>query len=152
KVRVLVLDPRVAGAPDGKEQFELLARQFGRDPLVLLEECRYSTATLLALQEQLGERLEVRFYRQPARGAQDHFFLPGRSYHKYNSDAPSRRLDVIVPYVPDGPEATAWGEGMLRVKDRPDHEQVKRYTEAFGQLWDQAASIEELKMAFRAAA
>jgi hypothetical protein len=153
RVRILVLDPRLADRPSEVDKFKYLAESFDNTPEVLLAECRLTAATLLQLRTQLssfGDQFAVRFYSRPANGAPKGQFLLGRSYHRYSIAQPERRFDLIVPYGQqsengiDSPSRKAF-----RSKDRPNDPVVQQYVASFDQLWAGATPIEDIMQPFR---
>lgn len=148
RVRILVLDPRLADHPTEVDKFKHLAKSFDNTPEVLSAECRLTAATLLQLKTQLssfGDQFAVRFYSSPANGAPKGQFLLGRSYHRYSIAQPEKRFDLIVPYGEqrengvDSPYRKA-----LRSKDRPDDPVVRQYVASFDQLWAGATPIDDI--------
>jgi hypothetical protein len=150
KVRILVLDPRLAFDGAGKAQFIALSSEFGDPPELMLAQCLTSTFALSALagdfKPKYGQRFEVRFYRTayPEASRTGHFLL-GRSAQRYHLHDANRRFDFIVPYDnpaesgKDSPFRLAW-----RIKDRPENAKVQRYTAQFRDVWSSASPMEEV--------
>jgi hypothetical protein len=150
RVRILMLDPRLALDKDGKSKFEALSWQLGDSPRVTFAQCLVSTFALAEIADALkeyGRRFEVRFYRAPVPGATPGHFLLGRSYSKYKRADPSRRFDIIIPYTDphevgiDSPLRRSW-----RIKDAPQNDKVKAYAEAFEAAWRTAAPLAEVML------
>jgi hypothetical protein len=150
RVRIIVLDPRIALEEDKKSEFTALSRQFGDSPQLTLAECLVSTFALAAINEEFsqvyGQRFQVRFYRRPyPDAAKFGHYLLGRSYQKYSMNNPNRRFDMIVPYGnpaevgKDSPHRTAW-----RIKDSAENSLVKQYGEEFEFEWNVAIPLDEV--------
>ena len=98
---------------------------------------------MVALRQRLGEKFQIRFTTTGLPDAHAPFFTHGRSALPYSSAKPNRRLDVIVPRpaTPDGADSLA--HPALVIRNRPNHELVKKYTAAFDTLWEAASPIDE---------
>lgn len=150
KVRILVLDPRLAFENEGRAQFIALSRQFGDTPQLTLAECLVSTFALGATSEDFkqkyGNAFEVRFYRETyPEASKIGYYILGRSYQKYSSHDLNRRIDIIIPYNNpaetgvDSPFRIAW-----RIKDRPDNARVLQYTAEFKNVWNSSIPSAEV--------
>jgi len=143
-VRVVTLDPRMGDESHPRHAaFAALGRAFGQEPWLFEANVWHSTATLVALQERLGERFEIRFTTDGLPDARAPFFTHGRSAHSYSSSKPKRRLDVIVPRPesPDGADSLA--HPAMVIRNRPDHPEVKKYTAALEALWGASAPLDD---------
>ncbi len=146
RIRIVTLDPRIAdpGHPQ-RAAFENLAGRFGQKPWEFEVECWHSIIKLLTLRDDLGEGIEIRLIAEPSPTAPPGYFLLGRSYHAYNSKTPRKRFDIIVPR-PAGEEfraADSPAHPALRLKNRTDNPEVRRFTKEFDLLWQRAQPIDD---------
>jgi hypothetical protein len=150
RVRIIVLDPRIALEEDKKSEFTALSRQFGESPPLTFAECLVSTFALAGINADFrglyGQRFQVRFYRTPyPAAAKFGHFLLGRSYQKYSTHDPNRRFDIIVPYNnpvevgKDSPHRNAW-----RIKDRAQNDLVRQYGQEFEFEWNAGIPLDEI--------
>lgn len=144
RMRVAVLDPRLSDPAHPQHQrFLALAKAFGQSSRELDARLWHSVAVLLFLQEEFGDRLEIRLISAPSPDARAPYFSIGRSGHLYQSFNPKRRLDVIVPR-PDQPTFTdSFSNPGVIIVNRPDHSDVILFTEAFKAMWESATPLDE---------
>ncbi len=136
RVRVVTLDPRMSSAAHPRHgDFVALGRAFGQEPWVFAAKVWHSAATMIDLEDRLGDGFEVRFVSAGLPEAHAPFFSFGRSAHAYRSADPSRRVDVVVarPGSPDGSDSLTHPAEIIR--NRPQHATVLRFTAAFEALW-----------------
>jgi hypothetical protein len=124
-------------------EFASEAAAFGLKIPEYAARCRYSTAVLLHLQEDLGTALEVRFLDTPLPSGHRPFFLAGRSVHLYRANDPAVRLDILVlrPTEPDGMDSLS--HAGLIIRHRPDDAEVKRFRAAFDEAWAAARPADD---------
>jgi hypothetical protein len=150
RVRIMVLDPRIALEEDKKSEFIALSHQFGDSPEQTFTECLVSTYALAKINDAFskvyGQRFQVRFYRsQYPNAAKFGHYLLGRSYQKYSLNNPNHRFDIIVPYNnpsevgKDSPHRGAW-----RIKDSAQNDLVKQYREEFEIEWNAGIPLDEV--------
>ena len=137
RIRVLALDPTLA-TTDPKS-FAGLAECFGQSPAELEAEARLSVEAIrrfkASLPPKARERLEFKLYSDRDGTAQPGYLVPFRSYHRYEAQKPTNRLDVVVPYGINGNGIDSPMRAALVVQDRPDEADVVDATRAFDRIW-----------------
>jgi hypothetical protein len=143
RVRVVTLDPRMSASDHPRhEEFVALGRAFGQEPWVFAAKVWHSVATLIELEERMGDGFEVRFVSEGLADANPPFLSPGRSAHAYHSADPDARVDIIVPRpgTPDGHDSLAHPAKIIR--NRPEDADVVRFTGAFDSLWASGQALD----------
>ncbi len=148
RIRILLLDPRMAFKDNSRADFRAMSHNFGDPASITFAECYLSTIALIEAKKALakyGDRFQVRFYSKPHPDAVENYFILGRSYHKYSTKDKNSRFDIIVPY---GNKKEKNVDSALRraylVKDAPGNARVVQYTTAFDKVWETAAPISEI--------
>lgn len=141
-VRVVSLDPRLADpAHPSHAAFAAQAEAFGQRPWEFGACCWHSTAVLIHLSEELGERFEVRFLDRPSADAVPPHFSIGRSLHVYRHDEPSHCVDVLIPRPAEGGSDSLVHPTVI-VCRRPRNPEVVRFRAAFERLWESAIPMD----------
>lgn len=143
-IRILVLDPSVALAPEHTEKgraFASLARAYGQEPVELRAEVLHSSVVLDQLAANLGTRCEVRVFSEPSATSSLPHWTSSRSYQQWMSENPSRRLDIVVPcprneQPTDSPSGSAW-----RIGNRPNHDLTIGASKEFIELWTKPGTV-----------
>ncbi|MFT4550946.1 MAG: hypothetical protein ACI9UA_004943 [Pseudoalteromonas tetraodonis] len=144
RLRINVLDPRLTDPSNPNHaRFVELAGAFGMTRHELSARCWHSAAVLLHLAEEFGEKIEIRLIAEPVAGAKSPYFCIGRSGHSYQSENPKKRLDVIVPRPAESTNSDSFTHPGLIIKDRPNNDQVIRFTDAFKSAWDNATPLDQ---------
>ena len=142
-VRVLTLDPRLADADHPHHgAFVKYGEAEQLEPWEFSARVWHCCAVLLHLKRELGPRVEVRLVSAPAPDATPPYFSIGRSVHVWRSADPNRRLDVLVPEPHKPVAADSFTAPALIIKDRPDHQEARRFEKAFAAMWETAVPID----------
>lgn len=152
QMRFNVLDPRLSDPSHPQyERFLELAKVFGQSRQELDVRLWHSVAVLMRLQEDLGDRLEIRLIAEPFAEAKAPYFTIGRSGHSYLSANPSKRLDVIIPRPGEPTYSDSFSDPSVIILNRPKNAEVIRFTEAFNTMWETAVPLDAaLQKTFRA--
>lgn len=148
RVRILLLDPRMALKEKTREKFNKVSGNFGDPADITFAECYLSTLALIKAKKDLekyGDRFQVRFYSKPHPDADENYYILGRSYHKYSTIDTSMRFDIIVPY--GNKKEKNIDSGLRRaylIKDAPKNNRVVKYTSAFEKVWETSTPISEI--------
>ncbi len=148
RIRILLLDPRMALKKETIDSFKAMSSNFGDPTDITFAECYLSTLALIKAKKDLaeyGDRFQIRFYSKPYFEAEKNYFILGRSYHKYSTTDKFNRFDIIVPY--GNKKEKNIDSGLRRaylVKNSPENTRVVRYTAAFDKVWATAAPISEI--------
>ena len=142
-IRVVGLDPRIGNNQHPNNgSFIELAKAFDEELWEFRARCWHSAAVLVRLNQQLGERFQVRLIAEAIPGATSPYMSPGRWSHAYREDDPSKRMDVIVerPDTPDGRSSFAHAARVFR--NRPDDPTVSRFTALFEEAWKRGTPLD----------
>ena len=143
RIRVVVLDPRMGAAGHPRHaEFVAVAAAFGMEPWEYRARCWHSAAVLLHLKKENGAALEVKLLDERLTAAPGPFFTPGRSVQLSRSDAPSVRLDILVPRPLEADGMDSFSHPGLIIRNRPDDAEVKRFADAFTVAWSRARPLD----------
>ena len=144
-IRVVGLDPRVGNHdhPNNKA-FVDLAKAFDEELWEFRARCWHSAAVLVHLNQQLGERFQVRLMAESITGARAPYMSPGRWSHSYRADNRGERMDVIIerPDIADGTDSFSHKARVFR--NRPDDPTVALFATAFEEAWRNGTLLDEI--------
>mgnify|MGYP006888806428 CR=1 FL=1 len=120
-----------------------LAKAFDEELWEFRARCWHSAAVLVHLNQQLGERFQVRLMAESITGARAPYMSPGRWSHSYRADNRGKRMDVIIerPDIADGTDSFSHKARVFR--NRPDDPTVALFARAFEEAWKNGTLLDE---------
>ena len=144
RIRIVTLDPKLSEPSHPHyERFVALGKAFGQDPLSFRARCVYMATVVVGLKDALGEALNVRVIDAPLSGADSPYFCLGRSTQLYFADDRPERTDLLAGRPTSPTLLDSFADPQLVIRNRPDHPDVLRFSQAFEEAWSAGRPLDE---------